>query len=359
MVKKSVKGKKGKKQPGAKPKQNGAVPPKTAKMKKKKAFVIREEHPGMVLPIIAVVVILGAIALGDKYNLLDRVLALWIGGASAVLFGLFAPILYNKNYLYVSGFRPLLIVMIVITLVGCAGILWYSSWSRPATFKDSLELTDPSAGFELSSGFYGLMVQGFFDEEAAFKDDKKSKFKNVSGTYNLTLAELSGARNPKKFDGRFEHSYKRRKLSKKARGYQEVAKTKDFKQFWISQTGNVEMRLSEITGDLNREMDISVYKSSILIYLLMVLGIIPLGIATYMDHVIRSSRIASLFGVGIGACFGFVIYFHFESSPIVRFPTLAMDIFIGGLIGIFASFGLGALLKGWFTSLALKKGASL
>lgn len=359
MAKKGLKSKKSGKKAQAQVPPNSVASQKPVKTKKKKAFVIREEHPGMVLPIIAIAVVLGAVGLGDKYDVLNRALALWIGGGVAVLFGLFAPILYNKNYLYVSGFKPLLLIMAILTLIGCGGGIWFSSWSQPAVFKGVFDLTDPVAKSDLSSGPYGVLIQGFFDEEAAFKDDKKAKFKNVSGTYKLSLGQLSSTGDPKNFEGYFEHSYKRRKLSKKARGYQEIAKTKDFKQFWISKTGPAEIRLSDISGDLSRKMEISVYKSSILVYFLMVFGIIPFAIASYMDHVIRSSRIASLFGVGVGACFGFVVYFYFESSPIVRFPTMAIDMFIGGLVGILASFGLSVVLKGWFASLALKKGTSL
>ena len=340
---------------GSKP-QNGQPASPPSKTKKKKAFVIREEHPGMIVPLVAVVLVLFVMGAGDAYGFIARVPALLCGGAAILLFLTIAPIYYVKLYLYPKGLRAILALVSVLTLGGCGVIVWLGSWTQPPVYQVSVNASDPLVETKLESGRYSLLLQGAFREDEEGKEKKGSY--NVEGSYDLLLSTSDGALN-KPFTGTFKEQRKKRKLSKKKRGYQEIRRTIDFDTFRNSKNGEIQLRLNNISSTLEDRMEVEIYKSGLVVYFLMFLAIPAVLLANFVDSIIRASRITSLLGYAVAAAFGFSIYFYFESSPIVHYSTMAIDLLTGGLLGVLAAAGLSTWLNKTYASIALKNGISI
>ena len=329
--------------------------------KKKKAFVIREEHPGLVLPFAILVLILVVLGIGNKYFFDDvgRVLPLFIGGISIIIFLSLAPFFHNKNYLYPSAIKKLTIISVPLLIVCCGGIFLFATWSISPVHQGSVNLSEPENVFQLnSSGLYGLFVKGSFKGEEREPEEDASKIIRKTGSYKMSITSKDGQDEGKIIVGKFKQSSKKRKLAKRGRGYVVNRNTSNFDGFW-GKPGPYNIELTGVSGDINDQLEVDVYKKGVIVYLLMLLGLIPIFFGNFIDSIIRSSRILSMIGPGTGACWGFVTLFYFESSPIIKFPTMVMDVFIGGFAGAMIAYGLLAITKKWYQNIILKKGISL
>jgi hypothetical protein len=333
-------------------KGNGApnVTKQAPKAKKRRAAVKRETHPGIVVPAVAWGVILLAIGIGDRYLGFDRFLGVMIGGSVTVLFFVLAGVFYVKDYLHPKQFKPILTVAVLLALVSCIGLIWFGTWGGKPVVSGVVESADPTAQFELPKGMYRLFVQGAF----ADADPKTRGSVRSSGTYEFSLSSAEDPAAMKKYSGRFDHMRKKRKMARRSRGYQEILRTSDLYSF--SGGGEHMLRLESSSEELSDTFEFAVYRNNFVAYPLILLGVLALLLGGFIDAVIRASRITSAVGQGIGAAFGFSIYFFMESSPVTGFQTMAFDILIGGIVGIAGSYGVYSVLKNWYQNLSRKKG---
>lgn len=354
------KGKKGKEQ--AQPKQNDEPVQnqnQPAGKKQKRTFVIREEHPNVVVPIVATVLIFALLGLGDKFGLLDRVLSLYIGGGVAIAFLVLTSIYYVKFYLYPEGIRPVIIGTAILTLLCCGGLIYYGSWSSPPLEKGTLSRTSPAASVNLPSGQYKILFQGDFIKENTETEKGKAKSTTIMADYAVSLSSPTDLEFSKAFKGQFEYLHQRRKMARRSRGYQEVRLTTGTYSMRIPTQGEYQLNLGEMSTDLEDVINFSVYKSSFLPYILVITGILAMILAGFVDYVIKAGRVASIIGPAVGAAYGFAAYFYFESTPIFRFSSMAMDLLVGGFTGALIAVGIYYGLQSYYEQISKSKHIAL
>lgn len=340
-------------------KNNNATSAKTGKAKKNRPAVLREDHPGMVVPAVLAVILLLVLGAADKYGFVSRVPALLGGGLVVFLLFCLAPLYYNKNYLYPRDLKLVSTMAVLVVFLCGGGMFYFAVWSQPPVVEQTLDRATPNANLQLDAGHYALYIVGAFLDESVHTDDKKKRGMKVNGNFKIAMSSSQGADLQETFAGRFDQIRKKRKLSKKNRGYQEIVKTDHFQRFTMKRSGPVDLRLEELSETLQDELRLEIYHAERISIFLLVLGVVGVLLGNFVDSVIRSSRITSLFGPSLAAVLGFAAYFYYESSPAVRFSTMAIDVLVGGIVGVLIAYGLFNALRTWYASLALKRGISL
>ena len=164
---KKVKKKIGKKGNNKKPSSN-----------KRKAYVIKEEHPGFIYPTALFLSILAVLALANRFffEVVGRLLPVWIGGISIIIFFSIAPFFFNKKYLYHDIIKKLTIFIITLAILSFCGIFEFATWSFPPINSADIDLSKSNMRFDLpSTGLYGIFVSGSFQGDDDSKDVKKSQ----------------------------------------------------------------------------------------------------------------------------------------------------------------------------------------
>ena len=335
--------------------ENGEVKPTTESakpQKKKKAYVVREAHPDVVTPSVIAAAIMLVLGLLDRYQLLPRIVTVGIGGPLAIIYLLTTYLYYIKSYLYPEAFKKVIAAAVVLGFIACGGLFWLGTWQVPVVKNFTLHKDGPPERLELNSGYYAINVEGTFTEQE--KVEKKKTVHRISGDYTLNVQEPGGA-GDKDFTGTFYYEKTRRKMSKKGRGYHTVQARSKLHEYHASK-GLHTFRLASEEKTLDGTLKVTVYQSYWWLAIpLLIFGLIAVIAANFVDYVVRTSRINSLFGVAVGVAVGFTFYFFMLSKPSTRFPTMAFNLFIGGLIGAAVSLAMYFLLKKWYQRVATQK----
>jgi len=306
--------------------------------KKGKAEAKRREPPSILYPII----ILSAVALAALFfnwlEFLGRNATFWIFGLCGMLLFLAIPVFVNFPALGHKRIPALVVTACLLTAVA-----FVLELSRVVDFGPSLldgELSEANRGLplELGEGSYWVVFL------ADFKEGKPGS--QVIAPYTVKLT--AGERDLKEFSDQFQIIHKKRKMARRARGYQEYQNLADRFKLTIHSGEPHSLFLSYIDPKLAR-VEVKIYRTNrSLFWIGIVLAVLTLIIAAELDALLKSGKYPGFFSFSLGAALGFVFYYGTEALPESKVGTFAFDILVGGILGLVIGAGffyaLGPLL---------------
>jgi len=284
----------------------------------------RREPPSLLYPILSFPAIASAAAFANWIGFVGRDTTFWIVGLCSLLLFLSIPIFVN--FLTLNNKR---VIVLVSTASLLTAISFLAEFNRVADFGPELlsgELSEINRSLNLDINpnaywavFFGHFRPGKLGSEA-------------TGKYTIKLT--SGEKDLKEYSDQFQIIHKRRKMARRAYGYQEYQNLTERFKIKLEEGKANSLFLSYIDPKLEK-IEVKLYKlSSILFWIGIAFAIIALVAASEVDSLIKAAKYPGFFAFSFGAALGFTFYYGTEALPDSEIGALAFDILVGGIFGM-------------------------
>lgn len=357
-------------QPTAQPIVPQSAPPKKpapkTETKMKRGIAASVEVPSVVVPFMIWVAVYLVSHFAAKYDArllgfeLDILLMLIAGGAT-LLFFIAVPLFRNRGQLTKPFAKRIVYGGSAVALIVCGlGVFVAADWGTSVA-EGTLRAGPEMTTVNLPSKHLKLFVQGKFPDKdreqialadaeakaAAAKEQGQEVEKvrragsyKLAGAYELRLVRPDTGDAVESYKGKFEQERKRRRLSKRARGYLDVVHTTQLFDLRVDRAGEYNLQLALVGGDLESNVEFAVYRDLRFPVVISVLGAIIAFFFGLIDTLVKPLRVDSYFAPAIGIAFGFTAYFASTTIPGGTFSGMGVSLMVGAVMGGGSAYGL-------------------
>jgi len=322
-------------------KKTKAIPKvEVEKQKRKKAPAVpRYETPSVLVPLAIILIVELVLGILDFFHVLQTKVVLLAASILVVAFLVFlptwvaAPLLKNKKSWLLVGCFTLL--FLISGIIGVWSLVSFSDLKAKGTISrqsrnSTITFTD--------SGKYFLYLRAQFPEEK----EKKRKLK-ILAPYKVTFNAPDGR--SKTYQGEFERIHELRRMSKRGLGYHDVNLNAQALRIRLKKPGEATLFLEDLGDKVKDELSFEVYQDTTMPFVIASIGVIVIGLGGLIDFLMKKRKATGVYGFLSAATFGFLVYYYLDASPFALFGTMAMDFFIGGVLGLLLGYGITYVLE--------------
>ena len=292
--------------------------------KKTKAEAKRREPPSVLYPVFILGIVATAALFLNWLEFLGRNATFWIFGLCGLALFIIIPVFVNFLALSHKRILPLVIIACSLTAAAFVVELHRVVDFGPVLFEGELSEANRELPLELGKGAYWVVFL------ADFREGKPGT--QVVAPYTVKL--IVGERDIKEYSDQFQIIHKKRKMARRARGYQEYQNLADRFKLVISTDEPHSLFASYIDPKLAK-IDVRFYKlKPAPFWIGITLALLALIVAAELDALLKSGKYPGFFSFSLGAALGFVFYYGTEALPDSKVGTFAFDILVGGILGM-------------------------